>query len=163
MNSKFESLRINSQGYKKDSCAFFHPCILVGAGEFLTPEFIKKDNITHVINCSFDEYSPSWYREQYPFNYVCIEAYDGENVNILDWYPKFRYFLNKYLSEPLSEVVYVHCQLGINRSGFLALTYVCKELGFDIEKMEESVMSQRPCILQNNEFRKQIYEFLANK
>jgi protein-tyrosine phosphatase len=67
------------------------------------------------------------------------------------------------LSEPLSEVVYVHCQLGINRSGFLALTYVCKELGFDIEKMEESVMSQRPCILQNNQFRKQIYEFLANK
>ena len=31
--------------------------------------------------------------------------------------------------------------------------------GFDIEKMEESVMSQRPCILQNNEFRKQIKLF----
>lgn len=101
---------------------------------FLTPEFIQKYDITHVINCSFDEYSPSWYREQYPFNYVCIEAYDGENVNILDWYPKFRYFLNKYLSEPLSEVVYVHCQLGINRSGFLALTYVCKELGLILKK-----------------------------
>jgi protein-tyrosine phosphatase len=156
-------LRYGTQGYKYDPPAYFHPCILVGAGEFLTPGFLDKHGITHVINCAFDEYSPIWFREKYPDNYICLEAYDTEDTNILDWYPKFKEYMTKYLHDLDSETIYVHCQMGINRSGFLALAFVCKELGYPINIVEYSVIKQRPCILQNTSFRKQIYEFLSIK
>jgi hypothetical protein len=35
------SLRYSSQGYQKDPPALFHPNILVGAGEMLTPAFVE--------------------------------------------------------------------------------------------------------------------------
>ena len=158
-----EMLRYNSQGYKNDRPAYFYPCILVGAGEFLSPSFVDKYRITHVINCAFDEYSPEWFRNENPDKYICLEAFDDEQSNILDWYPKFKEYLSKFLASRDSQTIYIHCQLGINRSGFLALAYVCNELGLPLDKLEYSVICQRPCILQNNSFRKQVYDFLANK
>jgi hypothetical protein len=92
------NLRYGTQGYKYDPPAYFHPCILVGAGEFLTPEFLDNHEITHVINCAFDEYSPIWFRETFPKNYICLEAYDNEETNILDWYPKFKEYMSLFLS-----------------------------------------------------------------
>lgn len=160
---QINSLRYYTQGYKCDLPAYFHPCILVGAGEFLTREFRDKHDITHVINCAFDEYSPVWFREKYPDNYICLEAYDTEESNILDWYPKFKEYMSKYLQDLDSSTIYVHCQLGINRSGFLALAYVCKELGYPLDRVEYSAISQRPCIMQNPNFRKQVYDFLSIK
>lgn len=151
-----------SPQFMKDPPAFFHPRILVGPGCFLTPYFVQKHDITHVINVAHDEFSPAWWRRIHPTKYKVIEAIDDVNVNILDWYPEFEKTLKEFLRQG-EGVVYVHCQAGMNRSGSLALAYTCKNLGMELGALVDSVRRQRPCILQNPVFMNQVKEFINGR
>ena len=151
-----------SPQYMKDPPAFFHPRILVGPGCFLNPYFAQKHDITHVINCAFDEDSPSWWRKHNPNNYKVLNALDSVQVNILDWYPEFERTMQGFLRDGTG-VVYVHCQAGMNRSASLALAYTCKNLGMEFEPLVASVRRQRPCILQNPVFINQVRELINGR
>lgn len=151
-----ETYRRRSKGWQNDAPAYIHPRILFGSGIALDPEFVKKHNITHVINCANDEDSPAWFREKYPKKYVSLRAIDDLNVNILKWYPQFEAYMQKFLQEPQSHTIYIHCQCGINRSGFLAVLYACKKLRFDYNEVVKSILSQRPCALTNPSFANQV-------
>jgi len=140
--------------------AYFYPRILVGAGMAMTDMFAYKHNITHVINCAFDQDSPLWFRTKYPNRYVSLEAYDSPVHNILDWYPKFEATMHKFLQEGNGNV-YVHCQAGMNRSAFLALTYVCKNFGLDMDATIKATLLQRPIMFQNPIFMNQVKEFIS--
>jgi len=148
--------------YMKDPPAFFHPRILVGPGCFLNPYFAQKHDITHVINCAFDEDSPSWWRNHNPSKYKVLNAIDNVQVNILTWYPEFEKTMHEFLREGTG-VVYVHCQAGMNRSGSLALAYTCKNLDMKFDELVASVKRQRPCILQNPVFMNQVKEFINGR
>ena len=155
------SLRYSSRGYLVDPPALFHPYILVGAGGMLTPEFVKKYEITHVINCAGDSDSPSWFKEKFPGKYFCINAIDDLHVNILKWYPEFKAALKHCLQQTDSRKVFVHCQCGINRSAFLALMYVCDVFKFPFASTELAVLRQRPCMMTNTSFRLQVFNALS--
>jgi len=155
------SLRYHSKGYRDDPPALIHPNILVGAGEMLTPAFVKKHEITHVINCAQEVDSPSWFKERYPEKYYCVDAIDSHHVNILKWYPNFKAILKIFLQATDSKKIFVHCQCGINRSIFLALMYVCQEFKFPFEKTEFAVLRQRPCAMTNIKFRQQVFDALS--
>jgi len=155
------SLYYSSRGYNVDPPALIHPNILIGSGEMLTPAFMKKYEITHVINCAQESDSPSWFKEEHPKNYYCIDAIDSPHENILKWYPKFKAILKLYLQDPSSKKIYVHCQRGINRSVFLSLMYVCQVFKFPFTKTEFSIMRQRPCAMTNMIFRQQVFEALS--
>jgi hypothetical protein len=139
--------------------AYFYPRILVGAGMALTDMFAYKHNITHVINCAFDQDSPLWFRTKYPSRYVSLEAYDSPLHNILDWYPEFEATMHRFLQQGDGNI-YVHCQAGMNRSAFLALTYVCKNFGLDIDSTIKATLLQRPIMFQNPIFMNQVKEFI---
>lgn len=151
-----------SPQFMKDPPAFFHPRILVGPGAFLTQYFAQKHDITHVINCAFDEDSPMWWRTLRPTKYKVLNAIDSAKANILDWYPTFESTMHEFLREGTG-VVYVHCQAGMNRSGSLALAYTCKNLGMGFDDLVASVRKQRPCILQNPVFMNQVKEFINGR
>jgi hypothetical protein len=155
------SLHYSSRGYLVDPPALFHPHILVGAGEMLTPAFVKKYEITHVINCAEEACSPSWFKEKFPDKYFCINAVDTLHVNIMKWYPEFKLALKYCLQQTDSRKVYVHCQCGINRSAFLSLMYVCDVFKFPFASTELSVLKQRPCIMTNTSFRQQVFSALS--
>jgi protein tyrosine phosphatase len=155
------SLRYSSKGYKYDPPALIHPNILVGAGEMLTPAFVKKYEITNVINCAEEIDSPSWFKEANPDKYYCLNAEDSLHVNILKWYPDFKAILKIYLQDTNSKKIFVHCQCGINRSMFLALMYVCDVFKFPFAETEFSIMKQRPCSMTNYVFRQQVFEALS--
>jgi protein-tyrosine phosphatase len=140
--------------------AYFYPRILVGAGLAMSDMFAYKHNITHVINCAFDQDSPLWFRTKYPSRYVCLEAYDSPVHNILDWYPKFEATMHRFLQQG-NGTVYVHCQAGMNRSAFLALTYVCKNFGLDMDATIKATLLQRPIMFQNPIFMNQVKEFIS--
>ena len=148
--------------YLREPPAFFHPRILVGPGAFLTPAFVEKYGITHVLNCSFDEFSPPWWRTRFPTKYKVLNAIDSLQTNILEWYPEFEVTLQRFLREGTG-MVFVHCQAGMNRSASLALVYTCKNLGMDLDTLVSSVRRQRPCILQNQVFMKQVREFVNGR
>jgi hypothetical protein len=144
--------------YLSEPPAWFYPRILVGAGEMLTPSFFRRYSITHVINCAFPMHSPEWFRKAYPDRYVCLNAVDAADVNILTWYQSFEETLSRFLREG-NGTVFVHCQCGINRSAFLTLTYVVQKFGMPYEKLMVSLKRQRPCMFTNQVFRKQTEEF----
>lgn len=146
--------------YLRQPPAYFHTRILVGPGALLTPKFVYERGISHVINCAFPGDSPEWFRTKYPDRYACLSAPDSPQANILDWYFLFDGILHSSLRSPGSGVVYVHCQAGINRSAFLALTYVCSRFHMDGETMLEAFKRQRPCMFQNAVYRGQVLRFL---
>jgi len=155
------SIRYNSRGYLNDPPALIHPNILVGAGEMLTPAFVKKWEITHVINCAQEADSPTWFKQTNVDKYYCINAVDSLHVNILAWYPDFKTVLKTFIREPESRKIFIHCQCGINRSAFLALMYVCDVFRFPFEPTEFALMRQRPCALTNGSFRQQVFDALS--
>lgn len=144
------------QGWANEPPAKIHPRILFGPGIYLSPGFIRMHNITHVINCAFNKDSPSWFREKHPENYFCLEAIDSLDADIMDWYPLFESKINSFLEEPDSRTIYIHCQCGMNRSGFMALMFVCKKFGFSFETVRRVILKQRPCALTNHAFEKQV-------
>jgi protein-tyrosine phosphatase len=139
--------------------AWFHPRILVGAGRMLTPAFVDKYQISHVINCAFSPDSPRWFRSIHPDKYYVLEALDGLNVDITFWYPRFERVLHDFLREG-NQTIFVHCQAGINRSGFLTLLYVCKNFNMEMNSVIAATRRQRPILYQNMVFMNQAKEFI---
>jgi protein-tyrosine phosphatase len=142
--------------------AWAHPRILVGSGFALTPPFAVKYKISHVINCAFDDASPVWFKKSCPDKYVCLNAIDSEQVNILDWYPAFEQAMQRFLREG-DGVVYVHCQMGMNRSAYLALAYVCKNFHWDVNHVIQYMKAQRPIVFHNKRFMEQVLIFTNQK
>ena len=145
-----------SQGWMVDPPAYIHPRILFGSGMALTPEFAEKHSITHVLNRAFDQDSPTWFREQFSNNYRRLNAVDSVDVNILDWYHSFETIIQAFLRDEGSKNVYVHCQCGINRSGFLCLNFMIQKLKIDLNDAIKAILRQRPCALTNPSFRQQV-------
>ncbi len=149
-----------SLGWERDRIAKVHPCIMFGPGKTLTSEFAIKNNITHVINCAFDEHCPSWFKNSNADKYLCLNAVDNVQSNILQWYPLFESTMDKYLKDPTSKTIYVHCQCGINRSGFLVLIYICKKFKYSFEIAVKTILSQRPCALTNPSYMEQSKRYI---
>jgi protein-tyrosine phosphatase len=150
-----------SKGWQNDPPAKVYTNIMFGPGMYLSPGFVKYHNITHVINCAFDQDSPKWFREKYPDNYMCIEALDSLEEDIRKWYPKFEETLNSFLRDPTSNNIYIHCQCGINRSGFLALIFVCKRFNFSFKMASDTILKQRPCALTNLSYKQQVIDYIT--
>jgi hypothetical protein len=141
--------------------AFFYPKILVGPGCFLTQRFASDYDIAYVINCASINYTPAWFINRSPERFVCLNAIDSPDVNIMDWYPAFEEAIQRFLREGKG-TVYVHCQAGMNRSGFLALAYVCDHYQLPMNSVISGTRRQRPVLFQNKVFMNQVEEFIKN-
>ncbi len=131
--------------------------IIVGDAYRLTPLFMKSFGITHVINCADHAVCPLKLPEN---RYVCIGAQDTENVHLFKtWYAKFKEAMDRFLEDPECTNIYVHCQAGINRSAFLAAGYIHDRFKVPIDRCVERMVRQRPCVMTNAQFLKQLEEF----
>jgi hypothetical protein len=154
------SYRRRSIGWKADPPAYIHPRILFGpGGETVTPGFLRTYNITHIINCGFESDSPDWFKTNFSNNYACLNAVDSVNANILSWYPRFENLMREFLADTGSKNIYVHCQCGINRSGFLSLIFACVRLNYAFKDVVNSILTQRPCALTNPSYFRQVKEY----
>jgi protein-tyrosine phosphatase len=156
----FMIYRRNSRGPCLDPPARVHPKIMFGPGFYLNNEFIEKYNITHILNCATDSVVPETVRENLGDKYFCINAEDSFNVDITSWFPIFEYKMDKFLRDSESKVVYVNCQMGINRSGFLTAMYASLKFGYEYEAVTRAILLQRPCALLNYVFNKQVHEYI---
>ena len=147
-----------SQGWMRDPPAYIHPRILFGSGMALTAEFVEKHSITHVLNCATNQDCPTWFPTNYPKNYRCLNAIDSFDVNILGWYNSFETIIGAFLRDEGSKNIYVHCQCGINRSGFLCLNFMVKKLNVPLNDAIKAILKQRPCALTNPSFRNQVIQ-----
>lgn len=152
------SYHMRSRGYDVDPPTILFPRIMVGPPVYLTPDFVKKNQITHVINCAEPGLTPRWLVT--PGRYVGIQTQDDIQYPLLNVaYPIFEDYMTRFLRDPSCRCVYVHCAAGINRSATLAHAYVIKQFGIPLPKLLETSMRQRPCMLQNPGFVYQLIEF----
>lgn len=154
----FVSYRRNSKGSAKDPPAKVHPNILFGPGHYLDLGFINQYNITHIINCAFDECCSSFVKDTYRDKYVCLDAIDSPDVNITTWYPAFQEVMDKFLRS--GGTVYVNCQAGKNRSGFLVALYCVMKFQYKYDQVCKAILLQRPCALENGVFHEQVQEYI---
>lgn len=156
----FLSYRRNSRGPLVDSPAKVHPKIMFGPGMFLNDEFVEKHNITHIVNCAYDDAVPSDIQKKFLGNYFCLSADDSFSTDITTWYPIFETVMNSYLRDPKSKMIYVNCQMGMNRSGFLITLYMCMKFGFQYQNVTRIILLQRPCALMNHVFHQQVQDYI---
>lgn len=162
MVDRWLGYRINSRGWKLDQPATVHPSMMFGAGFTLTPQFALKNKITHVINCAYDEDSPAWFRTVHPDKYVSLKANDNLEENIVSKFSEFETWMNKFFQDSSCKIIYVHCQCGINRSGYLTLLYIIKKFGYEYDGAVRAILRQRPCALTNPSFEKQVINYIRS-
>lgn len=151
-----------SKGYLHDPIARVHPRIFLGPSWNVDILTFVTNNITHAINCAQIDYSSSWFLNEFPERYVCLNAEDSQTFDITSVYPKFEETMNKFLADPECKNIYVHCQAGINRSAFLLAIYMCKKFGYELDVVVKHILIQRPCCFRNEAFRTQVVEYIKN-
>lgn len=152
--------RRRSVGWRNDPPAKIYTNIMFASAEHFTPHFALKNNITHVINCALPEDSLEWFRESNPEKYHCIGAIDSLDADITEKFTEFEDVMNNFIRQSDSGMIFVHCQCGINRSGFLCLLYGCKKFGYLYDDMVKMILNQRPCALTNISFKYQCFNFV---
>lgn len=160
MNELWDKYRRNSKGWKLDPLAKVHPRIIVGSANNVDLYTIATHDITHVVNCAEDWVSSKWFKNEFPDKIVSIGALDHRTEDITKWYPLFESSMNMFLADPDCKTIYVHCECGINRSGFLTLIYVCLKFGYNIETVVKSMLIQRPCMFTNQQYQTQVIEYI---
>lgn len=156
----FLAYRRNSKGFLKDSPAKLHPCIMFGPGVFLSDDFIEKNNITHVLNCADEHAVPSSVPKDFKDNYAILNAIDSPFVNITNWFDEYKSAMDRFLQDPSCKTVYVNCQAGMNRSGFLTVLYCCMKFKYKFQDACRAVVLQRPCALMNPVFYVQVQDYI---
>jgi len=167
MSEQVEALiapyRTRTRGPAYDPIAVVFDRILLGPGGHMTPRFMRIYSVTNIINCADDTACPFWARRHLGPRYISLGAEDTEHTEIIrDFYPKFEETMDRFLRDPQCRNVYVHCHAGMNRSATLAIAYVHRRFGIPMTKLIESVARQRPCILTNPAFQRQLVEFASH-
>lgn len=160
MDQLWDKYRRNSKGWKLDPLAKVHPRIIIGSANNVDLHTIATYGITHVVNCAEDWVTSKWFKIEFPDRIACINALDHQTEDITKWYPLFESSMNAFLADPECKTIYVHCECGINRSGFLTLIYMCLKFGYTIESIIKTMLIQRPCMLTNPTYQKQAIEYI---
>ena len=94
--------------------------------------------------------------------YLEIDTLDNETFPILRGsYDKAKQFINS--AKEKGGRVLVHCELGMNRSITICLAYMVDGGGMKLLEAVESILGDRPNILTNQGFRKQLVEFAEKR
>ena len=160
MQQLCDQYRRNSRGWQHDPLARVHSRIVLGPSTKTYVEPKPPYTVTHMVNCAEDKFGNILFKAKWPQKYACIGAIDSEQEDITKWYPEFEKKMNEFMADPSCEVIYVHCQCGINRSAFLTLMYLCIKFGYAPETIGKSMIMQRPCVFTNKAFMAQSIEYI---
>ena len=153
--------RHRSRGPVYDPIAAVFDRILLGPGLHLTPTFVRRHQVTHIVNCAEKTACPAWASTYAgPSRYISLGADDVVGFPLIrDYYDTFEKVMDIFLRDPGCRCVYVHCQAGMNRSATLLAAYLHKRFGIPMEKVVEVMAKQRPCVMTNPSFVEQLEEF----
>lgn len=124
---------------------------------------------THIINCETDPHSTSVVARNHvgPDRFLFLESEDADEFPILDTHLQTmtEFIDNAIRSDPTANV-YIHCVMGINRSGALAVAYAITHHPYPIELTELIALTRRRShrlILTNQGFLRQLQRYVATR
>eukprot|EP01006_Ploeotia_vitrea_P066796 TRINITY_DN95739_c0_g1_i1.p1 TRINITY_DN95739_c0_g1~~TRINITY_DN95739_c0_g1_i1.p1 ORF type:complete len:203 (+),score=18.72 TRINITY_DN95739_c0_g1_i1:26-610(+) len=119
-------------------------------------EFIRKNGITHILNCAGEEQCKLTKLVE-NVQYHVIDAEDDEEYNMLQHYDEAEQFITSGIQA--GGKVVVHCGAGVNRSVTLCVAYMVAHEGVNLMDAIIPIRHQRRIILLNPAFRRQLVNF----
>lgn len=125
-------------------------------------EFLKKNNICAIINCTENDNFSDYFKDKSKFRLSIKDSKDNDNMNkfkndIIDSIDFIEESLNN------NKPVFVHCYWGLMRSATVIAAYLIKK--YNISKLDaiNIVKEQRPMALSSIYNFNEILDFIENK
>lgn len=113
-------------------------------------EELKENGITHVLNCTSEV--DSFYEGL--FEYHTIDVLDVAHANLLKhWEDSYKFIKS---CKDSGGKVFVHCQMGVSRSGSTTISYIMREYNKELSETYATVKKRRNCVKPNPGFIKQL-------
>jgi protein-tyrosine phosphatase len=158
MEAFLASIRRMSGGPFSDPPIPLTHTLLVGPGVYLTPSFVKTNEIENIINVAEEVSCPRWARLSFGKRYKHLPMDDSEKESLNRIYAQFAAALDSSKGR-----TYVHCHAGMNRSVSMSIAYILRKYNVQIEDVVGFAARHRPCILTNPHFNKQLLEISKKK
>ena len=124
-------------------------------------QLLEQLQITHVLNCASQtetETGPAYYARHANFEYFELGATDDEITELVAPYLRqVVSFVDSALLQRSS--VLIHCVKGVNRSPALCVAYMMKRLRKPLLNAVMEVWEQRPLVLRNASFCRELAVF----
>ena len=83
---------------------------------------------------------------------------DGKESDITPFLTEITSLIDKHIK---NNVVFIHCQAGINRSPAIVLAYLCKYHNYTVDQAQSYIKERRPCARFQWHYMKQVEEWLG--
>ena len=114
------------------------------------PELLRKNKITHIINCAFN--CPNKYPNQ--FTYLSLNLVDEPKQKIITQMKE----AYEFIKQNSNTNIFVHCVFGKSRSASVIIYYMMKEKGMDYDTALNYVKKIRAIADPNPGFAEQLRE-----
>lgn len=131
---------------------------LANDGEAKANAAAKKRAMPLDVIRSLAEFNECWYSDflDYDIEYYGLEALDQDGYRMSDHFEELQFFLERCRQE--QRKVLVHCIMGINRSSFALIAFLCAGCGMRLQDAVALAARQRGFILSNGSFIDQLIE-----
>uniref|UniRef100_A0A7S1FDJ1 protein-tyrosine-phosphatase n=1 Tax=Noctiluca scintillans TaxID=2966 RepID=A0A7S1FDJ1_NOCSC len=139
------------------------PHLLLGSRmHAICPEQLKKQGVTHVLNCASAQVSTGT-RLYAPHGIVYDEfkSDDREGYNIMAHFDQFSALADEVGRQ--GGRLFVHCEAGVNRSGTLSVAYHVSRSGMSLLDSARHCKKQRGRICTNADFQVQLFRFALSR
>ena len=148
-------------GYGKSATRLLDHLYLGGEHEASDLTLLRSLGITHVINCAcgYTNTGPDFYGQD--FSYMGFDAEDDWNYDIMEHFQPVYDFIEK--ARLSGGKVLIHCLMGVNRSGVLAIAYCMLHKNMGPISAAKFVKESRKMVLINNGFQRHLIAFAREK
>ncbi|KAI0213508.1 Dual specificity protein phosphatase 26 [Lamellibrachia satsuma] len=123
--------------------------------------FLRSSGIYHVVNCAsgYANTGPDFYGKD--FSYMGFDAQDDSSYDIMQHFQQVYDFIEK--ARLSGGKVLIHCLVGVNRSGVLAVAYCMLHKNLGPISAARFVKGSRKMVLTNDGFQRRLVAFARER
>ena len=140
--------------YKKNVAPINHIIDNVYLGDFRCADdldLLKKNNITHIVNCAFN--LPNSFPNE--ITYKNLNLKDEKNQPLLSALQE----AYKFIKDNKDKNVLIHCVYGKSRSASVVLFYLINEKKYSFQEAKEFARKIRICVNPNEGFERELIKY----
>ncbi|KAI0210875.1 Dual specificity protein phosphatase 26 [Lamellibrachia satsuma] len=148
-------------GFSKSASRLLDHLYIGGEEQASDVNYLRSIGITHVVNCAsgYTNTGPDFYGKD--FGYMGFDAEDDWTYDIMQHFQQVYDFIEK--ARLSGGKVLIHCLMGVNRSGVLAVAYCMLHKNMGPISAAKFVKESRKMVLINNGFQRRLITFAREK
>ena len=148
-------------GFAKSASRLLDHLYIGGEQDATDLDLLRSIGVTHVINCAsgYTNTGPDFYGQH--ITYMWFDAEDDWSYDIMQHFQPVYEFIEKARLD--GGKVLIHCLMGVNRSGVLAIAYCMLHKNLGPISAAKFVKDSRKMVLINNGFQKHLVAFARQR